>query len=81
MADTTPTTSTGEDKLGAGLWIVSFLFPIVGIILYFVYKNDNKPAKAKSACTAALVALGLWILFYIIIFVIVGVATVNMPAQ
>lgn len=47
-----------EEKLGTPLTIVSFCFPIVGAILYFVNK-DKAPAKAKTACYAALAGFGV----------------------
>ena len=42
-----------QDKLGVGMWILSFLLPIVGIIYYFV-KREESPAKAKGALIAGL---------------------------
>ncbi len=45
--------SPSEEKLGIGLSILCFLIPLVGLILFFVYKSD-KPAKSKGACYAAL---------------------------
>jgi hypothetical protein len=42
-----------DDKLGIGLSILSFLFPLVGAIIYFVNKS-KKPQKAKKACHLAL---------------------------
>ena len=45
-----------KDKLGFGMWIVSFLIPIIGIIYYFVKKGDS-PVKAKNALTAGLVGI------------------------
>ena len=71
MADTTPSTGSG-DKLGTGLFILSILFWPLGAILYFVYKGQNQPAKAKSDCNGALIGLGLIVLFYIVVFVLVG---------
>jgi hypothetical protein len=46
-----PTPNT--EKLGIGLSILCFLIPLVGLILFFVYKAE-KPAKSKGACYAAL---------------------------
>ena len=38
-----------EDTTGFGWWILSFFFPIVGLILFFVWKN-NKPNRARKSC-------------------------------
>lgn len=54
-----------EDKPNVGLNILAVLFPIVGIILYFVWKN-NTPKKAKSILTCGLVGWGVAILLNII---------------
>ncbi len=63
MSDTNydPNMPNNQDEpLGTPLTIVSFCIPLVGIILYFVNK-DKAPAKAKTACYAALggAALGI----------------------
>lgn len=55
-----------DDKLSTGLAIVSFCFPIVGIIVYFSNKSD-KPNKAKSACHAALWGFGIGIVLNILL--------------
>ena len=47
-----------KDKLGIGMWILSFLIPLVGIIYYFV-KKDEYPAKSKSALMAALIGFAV----------------------
>ncbi len=62
-----------QEELHTGLKIVSFCFPIVGAILYFVNK-DKYPKKAKSACTLALWGFGIGILINIIITVLGGAA-------
>jgi hypothetical protein len=51
--ENTQNQSPNTEKLGVLLSIVCFLIPLVGLILYFVYKTD-KPAKSKGACYAAL---------------------------
>ena len=53
-----PNSNQPNDKLGTGLQVLSFCFPIVGAIIYFVNK-ENKPQKAKSACHAALWGFGI----------------------
>ncbi len=59
------------DDLGTGLKIVSFCFPIVGFILYFVKKNEQ-PVSAKQACTFGLIGFTLGLIFNIIYFVLIG---------
>ena len=42
-------------------------FPILGIILYFVWKQ-SQPVAAKSALTFGLIGFGIIVFFYAIIF-------------
>lgn len=45
-----PSTPTNEDKPSVGLNILSFIFPIIGWILYFAFdKNEKGKACAKWA--------------------------------
>lgn len=44
--------STCDENIGAGWGIVSFLFPVVGFILYFLW-NDAEHKKAKQAAIIA----------------------------
>lgn len=60
-----PEPDTASDKLGTVPTIISFLFPIIGIILYFCNKK-SKPNKAKSAITAAAIGFALNIIISII---------------
>lgn len=56
---------TNKDQANSGLNIISFLIPLVGIIVYLAEANSN-PIKAKSAGKAA-----LWgVLVYIILVAI-----------
>lgn len=41
------------DAPSTGIAVISFLFPLVGLILYLVY-HDTKPQKADSAAKGAL---------------------------
>lgn len=57
---------------GAGWGVLGFFFPIVGLILFLVWKDDH-PARSKGAGIGALVSVILYvvaIIFYVIIFVI-----------
>jgi len=58
-----------DEDLGIGLKIVSFCIPIVGAILYFVYKKDE-PKKSKQACYAALIGAGVGIVINILLTVL-----------
>jgi hypothetical protein len=60
-----------NDKLDTGLTILSACIPIAGAIIYFSNKDKN-PSKAKSACTAALVGMGIGILLNIIVAALGG---------
>ena len=50
--------SGSQDANIGPLGIVLFCIPIVGAILYFVWK-DEKPEKAKKACWLALAGFGV----------------------
>ena len=56
-----PEQNKPKEELGIPLTIVSFCFPIVGAILYFVHKGKS-PDKANTACYAALAGLAVGIL-------------------
>lgn len=62
-----------EDK-GGFLWgLLGFCIPIVGLILFLVWK-DQKPKTAKAAGIGALVSVIIGVVYYIIAFVIIGAA-------
>ena len=54
-----------QEDLGIGLKIVSICIPIVGAVLYFVWKQDH-PKKSKQACNFALIGLGVNIVLSIL---------------
>ena len=54
-----------NEDLHIGLKILSFCIPLAGAIIYFV-KKDKEPVAAKSACTFALIGLGVNIVLTII---------------
>lgn len=59
-------TSSGEDKPNWVINILSFCcIPLLGIIMYFVWKND-KPKAAKSALTFGLISIGLAVVSWLI---------------
>ena len=47
-----------NDKVSIMWCILSFLFPFVGIIGYFVFKG-TKPVKAKGCLTWGLISMGI----------------------
>jgi hypothetical protein len=71
QADTPPQiqNDAGDEELDTALKVVSFCFPIVGIILYFVHKTKN-PRKASQACTAAVWGFVIGIVINIIVYII-----------
>lgn len=54
------------EDAGVGMKILSFLFPIVGIIMYFVKKNEA-PVYAKSCLTWGLIGLGVSFFFGVLL--------------
>lgn len=69
--------STVTDN-GGFLWgLLGCCIPIVGLILFLVWK-DSKPKTSKAAGIGALVAVILWVVFYILMFVLgIGLASVG----
>ena len=62
-----------NDSSSFGWALLGFCIPIVGLILYLVWK-DNTPLKAKSAGKGALVAvitgIILWVIYFILIMIL-----------
>lgn len=60
-------------KPDAPNWAVNILsfccIPILGIILFFVWK-DEKPTAAKWALWSSLASIGVGIIFYVFFFII-----------
>lgn len=53
---------------GGFLWsLLGFCVPLVGLILFLVWK-DTKPVTGKAAGIGALVSVIVWIVFYVLIF-------------
>ncbi len=65
------------DGKSAGYAVLGFFFPIVGLILYLVWK-DNYPLRAKSAGKGALIGVIVSVVFGIIYGVIAGAAIASM---
>lgn len=47
-----------QESIGAGWGILSFIFPILGFILYFIW-NDHQPYKAKQAANIAWISIAI----------------------
>lgn len=62
-----------NDSSSFGWALLGFCIPLVGLILYLVWK-DNTPLKAKSAGKGALVSVIVSVVFYLIYAVIIGAA-------
>ncbi len=58
-----------NDKGGFGWGALGFFVPIVGLILYLVWK-DEKPKNAKAVGKGAIISTVLWIAFYAVLFFI-----------
>ncbi|MGL4623921.1 MAG: zinc-ribbon domain-containing protein [Culicoidibacterales bacterium] len=58
-----------KDNGGFGWGLLGCCIPIVGLVLFLVWK-DNKPKTAKAAGIGAVVSVGLGILMYVIFFII-----------
>ncbi len=60
---------SSQDTGSVGWIILGFLIPIVGLILYLVWKDD-KPISAKQAGQGALASVILGIALWIVIMII-----------
>lgn len=65
----TNSTPTVVDNGGFGWGLLGCCLPIVGLILFLVWK-DNKPKTAKAAGIGALVSVIIIVLFYALIFIL-----------
>lgn len=57
-----------EDRKSFGYGVLGFVFPLVGLVLWLVWK-EVKPLTARSAGKGALVSTVLGVLFYMAVFV------------
>lgn len=62
---------SAADSSSFGWALLGFCIPLVGLILYLVWK-DSTPLKAKSAGKGALVSVIVSVVIYIIYAVIIG---------
>lgn len=72
------TTPQATDN-GGFLWgLLGCCIPIVGLVLFLVWKDNTKPKTSKAAGIGALVGVILMILYYILIAVVgVGFAAMG----
>ena len=63
--------TSSNDAPNTGLAVLGFFIPLVGLILYMIYK-DTAPLKAKSAGKGALIGFCVGIVFSIIYSVTIG---------
>ncbi len=87
--DNAPRKMTAEgDAPSAGFAVLSFFFPVVGLILYLVW-HDDYPQKARSCGKGALISVivnAAFVLIYILFVAcmvgtfIVSTASVGVPA-
>lgn len=61
------------DKPSIGLNIISFLWPLIGFILYLTMKRDT-PVKAKKCGKWALIGVVTVILIFVIVFAVVFIS-------
>lgn len=59
-----------DDNGGFGWGLLGCCIPVVGLILFLVWK-DNKPKTAKAAGIGALVSVISAVVFYVIYFVVI----------
>lgn len=67
--------SNSNDSGSAGWLVLGLFFPIIGLILYFCFKNEM-PQNAKMCLTGSLVSLGICaipVLLIILLVVFLGV--------
>ena len=53
-----PVVPEDDESIGVGWGLLSFFFPIIGFILYFVWRDDHH-AKAKQAANIAWISIGI----------------------
>ena len=71
------TSASVEDNGGFGWGLLGCCIPLVGLILFLVWK-DTKPKTSKSAGIGALVGVIICIVFYIII-IAAGYSIARLP--
>lgn len=65
-------TSTGNDTGNIGWGLLGCCIPLVGLILFLVWK-DTQPNNAKKAGMGALISVIVCVVLYVLLFVVAGV--------
>lgn len=60
-----------QDGKSIGFGILGFFFPLVGLILFLVWRTE-KPLKAKSVGIGALVSVAVQVVFTVIYVAVFG---------
>lgn len=60
--------SAVDDTPSTGLNIISFLFPLIGLILYIVY-NEKAPEKAKEIGKWAIIGFVVGLVFSVFLYI------------
>ena len=71
------TPQVSQEPASGGLRFLCWLIPLVGIILYFV-KKDEKPVYAKQCGVAALVSIIMCVVFYFLSFLMTMFTTASL---
>lgn len=71
---------TAQDSGSAGWAVLGFFFPIVGLILYLVWKTE-KPLSARRAGMGALVSVIVGVVITVIWFILAIVAMMSFGAS
>ena len=62
--------NSNNDDSGSALWsLLGCCIPIVGLVLFLVWK-DTKPLTAKKAGIGAIIGVALVIVYYIIMIIV-----------
>lgn len=64
-----PLQAQAFDTSSVGLNVLSFFFPVIGIVLYFSYK-DEKPIRAKGCKDCALISISISFIFFVLTFIL-----------
>jgi uncharacterized membrane protein YvbJ len=67
---TTPVSAV-KDESNTGLNIISFLIPIIGVVLYIIY-HEKEPIKAKGVGKWTIISVVIGIVFWIIYVAIIA---------
>lgn len=68
-----------DDTPNAGWAVLGFFFPLVGLILYLVWK-DTMPLRARSCGKGAIIGVVLYVVF-LILYIIIVVAIIAQAAS